>query len=100
MLTKYISSFRKCSTKRRLETREDIEPASHTAGFKAPDTNLLGRKLKMRFLMEDIGKMRWFEGQIISYDPATSQYGAYFPSDNQTVMINPLSEGGDIKLLD
>ena len=69
-----IISFRKCSTKRRLEIRKDIEPACHAAPSKHQTQTYLE---EAKNEVSVIGKIRWFEGQIISYNPATSQYGAY-----------------------
>jgi len=30
-----------------------------------------------------MGKLQWFKGQILNYDPTSGQYGVFFPSDNQ-----------------
>ena len=38
----------------------------------------------MGFEMEESGNKKWFEEQVICYDPATGLYGAYFPSDYET----------------
>ena len=52
---------------------------------KNPDMQYMGRKLKMCFRLEDTGKIQWFDGQILNYDPSSGQYGVYFPSDHQTM---------------
>ena len=36
-----------------------------------------------------------FNGQILHFDPKADKYGAFFPSDGQTVYINPSQEGVD-----
>ena len=38
----------------------------------------------MHFRVEEMGKLQWFKGQILNYDPTSGQYGVFFPSDNQT----------------
>ena len=38
----------------------------------------------MHFRVEKMGKLQWFKGQILNYDPTSGQYGVFFPSDNQT----------------
>ena len=66
------------------------------------DSNIesfLGKRLKMRFIDED-SSLKWYNGRIISFEPQSGQYGAYFPSDGQTIMINPLKEANDMQLLD
>lgn len=59
-------------------------------------TNYLGKKLKMRFRIEETNKFEWFNGQILNFDPMTGKYGAFFPCDGQTVYINPAEEDEDI----
>lgn len=59
-------------------------------------TKYLGKKLKMRFKIEGTNRYKWFNGQILNFDPVTGKYGAFFPCDNQTVYINPTQEAGDI----
>ena len=50
----------------------------------------------MRFKIKETGKYEWFNGQILHFDPKTGKYGAFFPSDGQTIYINPSQEGDDI----
>ena len=47
----------------------------------------------MRFKIKETGKYEWFNGQILHFDP---EYGAFFPSDGQTVHINASQERDDI----
>ena len=53
----------------------------------------------MRFIDED-SSLKWYNGRIISFEPQSGQYGAYFPSDGQTIMIKPLKEASDMQLID
>ena len=50
----------------------------------------------------DIGNSQyeWYSGQILHYDPITEKYGVFFPSDKQTVFINPVKEAEDIDFLE
>ena len=50
----------------------------------------------MKFKINGTNKYEWFDAQILHFDPQTGKYGAYFPSDNQTVYIDPLEEADDI----
>ena len=55
----------------------------------------------MHFRVEEMGKLQWFKGQILNYDPTSGQYGVFFPSDNQTntvIYIYPYDK--DVKFLD
>ena len=56
-------------------------------GVSPPDLTLLGRKLKMKFFIEEKGKEMYFEGRICSYDGLTGKYGAFFPSDGTTWLM-------------
>ena len=62
-------------------------------------SHFLERDEKMRFIGED-SSLKWYNVWIISFEPQSGQYGAYFPSDGQTIMINPLKEASDMQLLD
>ena len=66
--------------------------------YQPPNLQYMGRKLKMRFRLEDTGKIQWFDGQILNYDPSSGQYGVYFPSDHQTIYIHP--DDKDVKYLE
>ena len=69
--------------------------------YKQPHVQYMGRQLKMRFRVEEMGKLQWFKGQILNYDPTSGQYGVFFPSDNQTktvIYIYPYDK--DVKFLD
>ena len=62
-----------------------------------PDPKYLGKKIEMKFNVGDSSpEYQWYSGQILNYDPASSKYGAYFPSDGQTVFIDPTEEEEDI----
>ena len=73
----------------------DFEEVKH-GKFHQLNSNYLGRKLQMRFRIKETGKYEWFNGQILNFDPNTGKYGAFFPSDGQTIYINPSQEGDDI----
>ena len=72
--------------------------AATTRSYKPLDMQYMGRKLKKRFRLVDTGKIQWFDGQILNYDPSSGQYGVYFPSDHQTIYIHPNDK--DVKYLD
>ena len=42
-------------------------------------------QLKMHFRVEETGKLQWFKGQILNYDPTSGQYGV-FPSANHLLI--------------
>ncbi len=73
----------------------DMDDFADTS-FHQLNPKYLGRKLQMRFKIKETGKYEWFNGQILQFDPKTGKYGAFFPSDGQTVYINPSQEGDDI----
>ena len=65
--------------------------------YTQPDPKYLGKKIKMKFNVGDSSpEYQWYSGQILNYDPASGKYGAYFPSDGQTVFIDPIEEAEDI----
>jgi len=33
----------------------------------------MGRQLKMHFRVEETGKLQWFKGQILNYDPIRTE---------------------------
>jgi len=37
----------------------------------------MGRQLKTCFRVEEMGKLQWFKGQILNYDPTSGQYGIF-----------------------
>ena len=37
------------------------------------------------FRIKDTGKIQWYDGQILNYDPSSGQYGVHFPSDHQII---------------
>ena len=56
----------------------------------SPDPKLLGRKLKMKFYIEEEGKDMYFEGQVCSYNEQTGVfYGTawYIFADEEDVMF-------------
>ena len=61
----------------------DFQPSSQWT-YKQPRVQYMGRQLKVHFRVEEMGKLQWFKGQILNYDPTSGQYGVFFPSDNQT----------------
>jgi len=70
----------------------DFQSSSQST-YKPLDVQYMGRQLKMRFRVEETGKL-----QILNYDPTSGQYGVFFPSDNQTIYIHPNDK--DVKFLD
>ena len=54
----------------------------------------------MKFNVGDSSlEYEWYSGKIIHFDPITGKYGVFFPSDKQTVYIDPVKEAGDIEFL-
>ena len=66
------------------------------ARFHELNPKYLGRRLQMRFKIKESGNCQWFDRQMLNFDPNTRKYGAFFPSDGQTVYINPSQEADDI----
>ena len=62
----------------------------------------MGKKLTMKFDVGDSSHLQyeWYSGQILHYDPMTGKYGGDFPSDKQTVFIDPVEEAEDIEFLE
>jgi hypothetical protein len=48
---------------------------------------LIGRKIEMRFQVNKI--IKWFSGEINSYDEYSGKYGIYFPCGGETVFVYP-----------
>ena len=67
-----------------------------TSLYKAPNENMLGRKLQIKFNVK--GKTEWFKGTVNSYDGLTGKYGFYFPCDKQTVYM--LEDDKDIRFVE
>ena len=76
----------------------DFQDDTAACSYKPPNLQYMGRKLKIHFRLEDTGKIQWFDGQILNYDPSSGQYGVYFPSDHQTIYIHP--DDIDVKYLE
>ena len=74
---------------------QDAKSSDTTCSYKPPEMQYMGRKLKMRFRLEDTGKIQWFDGQILN---SSGQYDVYFPSDHQTIYKHPNDK--DVKYLD
>ena len=67
--------------------------------YKPINSTLLGRKVEMRFSVNKINlKIKWFNGEINSYDGRTGKYGIFFPSDGETVYVFP--DDKDIRFLE
>ena len=49
-----------------------------------PNPQVLGKSVRMKF-SDTKGKLKWYEGVIVSYNGITKKYGIYFPCDEQTV---------------
>jgi len=80
-----------------LDDDMDFQSSSQST-YKPPDVQYMGRQLKMRLRVEETGKLQWFKGEILNYDPTSGQYGVFFPSDNQTIHVHPNDK--DVKFLD
>ena len=78
-----------------VDDDSDFEDSMQTR-FHQLNPKYLGRRLQMRFKIKESGNYQWFDGQILNFDPNTGKYGAFFPSDGQTVHINPSQEADDI----
>ena len=50
----------------------------------------------MRFKVNK--KIKWFSGEINSYDELSGKYGVYFPCDGETVFVFP--DDKDISYVD
>ena len=44
------------------------------AGFSEDPTSLVGKRISHKFVMEDTREVKWFNGKVISYDPATKTH--------------------------
>ena len=85
-----------------FETPKSTDGHSHENSFAyaQPDPKYLGRKIRMKFNVGDSSpEYQWYSGQILNYDPVTHKYGAFFPSDGQTVYIDPIEEADDIDFI-
>ena len=69
------------------DTSDDDDDFTNCSGF-APcsssticggDLSYIGKNIRMKFKMQKTGKMEWFNGQIISFDPLSKKYGVFFP---------------------
>ena len=63
-----------------------------------PQPEMMGRKVKVKFMVEDLKREEWFLGVISTYNGLNRKYGIYFPSDQQTVEMALDDE--DLKLID
>ena len=108
---------RPCRTKKPLisdwsDDEMDFEPVKskevHTPStsdedsftYAQPDSQYMGKKIRMKFNVGDSNpEYEWYSGQILNFDPMTGKYGAFFPSDQQTVYIDPVEEAEDIEII-
>ena len=89
------SSYVSQDTSAAADDDSDFEDSTQTR-FHQPNPNYFGCTLQMRFKIKETGNYQWFDGQILNFDPKTGKYGAFFPSDGQTIYINPSQEADDI----
>ena len=50
-----------------------------------PHPEVMGKKVKVKFMVEDLKREEWFIGIITTYNGLKGEYGIFFPSDKQTV---------------
>ena len=62
-----------------LHYRKSDTSASSSSQNKAPDSTLIGKKVEMKFKVNK--KIKWFSGEINTYDEVSGKYGVYFPCD-------------------
>ena len=63
-----------------------------------PQPEMMGRKVKVKFMVENSKREEWFWGVISTYNGLNGKYGIYFPSVQQTVELALDDE--DLKLFD
>lgn len=69
-----------------LSTKHDTSASS----------TFIGRKIEMRFKVDK--KIKWFSGEVSSFDEHSGKYGIYFPCDGETVFVYP--DDKDIRYVD
>lgn len=86
----------------KLDVSSGSEVSDSSFNYAQPDPQYMGKKLKMKFDTGDSNhpQYEWYSGQILHFDPMTGKYGVFFPSDKQTVFIDPVKEAEDIKFLE
>ena len=58
----------------------------------------MGKRVKEKFMVNNLKKEEWFVGVISSYNGLKGDYGTYFPCDKKTV--NMTLDDEDLKLLE
>ena len=58
----------------------------------------VGCSIKMKFFMEDTGKLQWFKGKITHYNPSEQKCTAHFSYDNYDLEFSADDE--DVRFLD
>ena len=62
-------------THRRCDTS-----ANSSSQYKTPDSTLIGKRVELKFKVNKI--IKWFSGEMNSYNDLLGQYGVYFPCDS------------------
>ena len=52
---------------------------------KNPNPEVMGKKVKVKFMVKELKREEWFVGIISSYNGLKGEYGIHFPCDNKTV---------------
>jgi len=72
------SSANACIVCKRKSCQVDLDDdmefqSSSQWKYKRSRVQYMGRQLKMHFRVEEMGKLQWFKGQILNYEPTSSQ---------------------------
>lgn len=81
-----------------MEVENSSDRESSFSFLTQPNIQYLGKKIRMRFKLAGKGRseFKWYQGQILNFDPLTGKYGVFFPSDQETVYIDLVKEAEDI----
>ena len=63
-----------------------------------PHPEVMGKRVKVKFMVNNSKKEEWFVGVISSYNGLKGEYGIYFPCDKKTV--NMTLDDEDLELLE
>ena len=58
----------------------------------------MGKKVKVKFMVDDLKKEEWLIGIIATYNRLKGEYGIFFPSDKQMVEI--VLDDSDLEFID
>ena len=51
---------------------------------KNPNPEVMGKKVKVNFMVNELKREEWFVGIISSYNGLKGEYGIHFPCENRT----------------